>query len=180
MLQQYYDEFIAAGVNQVAMLKDIESAQLESIVTLAGHRRKVQLAIDKLQGSSAKNKFDRLVFSVAPPDSCVVGEPIEPAIEVHAAPGTSEEVELILHGSPAPEVTGNTRIMLRPNAKAPSVATFTDISIEPVGEYLFEVRSVNNEAIFARAAKPTQVTLPRSRDAIEALFQDFDDLLTFA
>lgn len=175
---QYYDSFIAAGINKVSMLKDIDGTQLESIVTLAGHRRKVQLAINKLRGTDCI-AFDRLIFGAPPPDQITVGEIIEPPIEVHAAPGTTEEVELIVHGSPAPDVSGSCRLPLTPREKGPSVATFSDITISPVGEYLIEIRSVQNEKIVVRAPKPTVVSLPRSRDAIEALFMPFESLLEF-
>lgn len=174
---QYFDAFIAAGVNEVNLLKDLDIKTLESIVPLAGHRRKVQLAIDKLKGASGG--FDRLVFRVPPPEVATVHEVIEPAIEVHAAPNVSEEVELIVHGSPPAEVLGTTKVKLQPSGKGPSIAIFDDISIAPVGEYLLVVQSVNNDQIVARSQKPTLIELPRSRDAIGALFMEFDSLLGF-
>eukprot|EP00041_Stephanoeca_diplocostata_P017302 m.345229 g.345229 ORF g.345229 m.345229 type:complete len:673 (+) comp20660_c0_seq1:138-2156(+) len=175
---QYYDMLVMAGFNQVLSFKDdLDVTKLEEIMPLAGHRRKVQLAVDKLKGSSGL-KFDRLVFASPAPEEIVCDEVIDPPIAVLAGPGLTEQVELVVHGGGV--VTGNTKATLVPCGKNPSSARFNDVSISPIGEYTIEVRSVSNPSgVFVKAANPTAVVAPRARHAIEALFMEFDTLLAF-
>jgi len=175
---QYFDDFITLGVNQIGALKTVDMEKVKEIVPLAGHLRKVQLAVDRLKGSVVV-KFDRLVFAAQPPEEVLIGQEIEPAIEVLAVPGISEEVELIVHGENGNDVVveGITKLKLNPNGKSPSSAKFSDIIISTEGEYTIEVRSVKDK-VSVRSDRSLFVVAPRSKDAIEALFMDFENLIS--
>jgi len=173
---QYYDAFVAAGFNQVASFKDMTEKALTEIVPLVGHRRKVLLAQERLQGPVTA-KLDRLVFASQPPMEIVCDEVIEPPITVYAAPGLTDEIELVaLDGA---ILQGSTRAKLLPRGKNPSSASFEGISVSPEGKCTFEVRAVQAPDVHVTAAKPSNVVPPRSRHAIEALFMEFDTLVAF-
>ena len=63
-LQKYYPVFVQAGFNAIQSFKYIEQAQLAALITLPGHRKKMNLAVQVLRGD--KISFDRLYFSVPP------------------------------------------------------------------------------------------------------------------
>eukprot|EP00035_Acanthoeca_spectabilis_P016797 m.350356 g.350356 ORF g.350356 m.350356 type:complete len:674 (-) comp16579_c0_seq12:67-2088(-) len=172
---QYYDEFVTNGFNQVASFAKITDEQLSEIVPLVGHRRKVLLAQEKLRGPVTA-KLDKLVFATQPPSDIICDEVIEPPITVFAAPGLSDELELVVDGAVA---QGEMRAKLVQRGKNPSSASFPGISLSPEGKCTIEVRSVANPEVYVRAVKPSNIVPPRSRHAIEALFMEFDTLVAF-
>lgn len=172
---QYYDGFLNAGFNQLKALPEATDDQLASLVTLAGHRKKIELAIDELRDTKRKTKM-RLVFAQQPAEVVTLGDPIPP-FEIQAVPGVEKEVELIVLGDV--QVMGSTKRTLKPNSSGLSSAVFDDILLSPAGSYLLQVQMVQNKEIFARAARPIEVELVPNKVAIEALFEDFTDLLVF-
>jgi hypothetical protein len=171
---QYYDAFVGAGINQILDLPNISDQMLDSMVSLAGHRKKVQLAINKLKGSG--RRLERLLFRGSPPDFAPVNQPIA-AFEIHATTGMDDEVELVVLGGA--EMVGTTKKRLQPTVGAPSVAIFDDIQLSPPGSYLFEVKLVANKEINCRAPRPIQIESSLEKVAIDALFEDYTSLLSF-
>ena len=178
-LTRYLNAFVEAGYNRVAELGRLGPSQLEELVTLAGHRKKVQMAIRELTGDEVE-RFDRLVFSRPPSRTVRVATPL-PMFEVQAGPGLSDAVEVVLLG-PSGMLSGTVRKRLEPNgAHNPSTCFFDDVTITPPGNYRLAVRSVTRpEAVVVRAAHPTAVEPPPTpRSALEVLFADHEALLSF-
>lgn len=175
-LVNYYDDFVAAGINQIKDLPNCSAQHLDQLVALAGHRKKVQLAIDKLQNE--KQSIGRLVFAQQPTDFGQLNE-VLPPFEVHAGPGLNEEVELEILGDAT--ITGTTKKNLVPNTGGPSTVVFDDIQLAPVGTFLFQVRFTNEQHrdVFVRAARPTEIEPARKKVAIRVLFEDFAPMLDF-
>ena len=173
-LKKYYDAFVDAGINQIKALRAASAHQLDKLVKLPGHRRKVQLAIDGLTGN--KSRHNRLVFSVQPCEAVTLGSMLPP-FEVSASPNLTDEVELHVIGGA--EIRGTTRVKLQPTKAGPSIATFDDIELSPPGSFVFEVSFVSQKSISVRADRPTEVEPVREKLAIGALFQDFESLLDF-
>eukprot|EP00055_Hartaetosiga_balthica_P009599 m.38586 g.38586 ORF g.38586 m.38586 type:complete len:676 (-) comp6810_c0_seq2:15-2042(-) len=175
-LTDYMQPFIDAGVNQLKELESMDTSKLKSLVSLPGHLKKLQLAIQELKG--VKNAFDRLVFTRPPPMHINAGD-VLPLFEVQANPGADCEVEFVVHGNV--HVTGTTRTHLLPNGSNPSVAFFDDIVLAPPGKYKIEVRSVEDkDTVYVKC--PHEVIVdepPKKLTAVEVLFSDFSDMLAF-
>lgn len=76
-------------------------------------------------------KLDKLVFATQPLAEIVCDEAIEPPITVFAAPGLSDEVELVVHGGAIAQ--GETKAKLVPHGKNPSSASFSGVTVSPEG-----------------------------------------------
>ena len=82
-------------------LPKLRSSDLYRLVTLAGHRKKLEMAIQWMTGE--QSHFDRIVFSRPPPRQVVVGQKLA-MFEVQAEPGVEQEVEVVLLGSGSGQV----------------------------------------------------------------------------
>eukprot|EP00039_Didymoeca_costata_P026201 m.15254 g.15254 ORF g.15254 m.15254 type:complete len:666 (+) comp5331_c0_seq2:450-2447(+) len=171
---QYFDDFVQAGYNQLKTLPKVTPDQLASIVRLAGHRKKLELAIEELKGEGGTR--NRLVFARQPAETVMLGDSIPP-FEVHAVPGVEKEVEIVVLGDG--EIAGTTRKLLALDDAGQASAVFNDISLFPAGSYLLQVQFTDNKEVFARAARRIEIEELPEKIAIGALFEDFSDLLAF-
>eukprot|EP00050_Salpingoeca_kvevrii_P018896 m.79799 g.79799 ORF g.79799 m.79799 type:complete len:151 (+) comp8193_c0_seq2:1791-2243(+) len=121
--------------------------------------------------------LDRLVFSILPPKTCLVGTRL-PMFEVQGTPRLDQEVELfVTNGS----ISGTTVKRLVPNGTNPSYVRFDDIVFDKLpGSYTFEVRSRQNPAISTVAPHRTTAEFKvLARTALEVLFSDYARLVNF-
>eukprot|EP00043_Microstomoeca_roanoka_P012083 m.116017 g.116017 ORF g.116017 m.116017 type:complete len:682 (+) comp15385_c0_seq3:196-2241(+) len=175
-MTEYLQPFLDAGLNQFKEIEQADPARYAKIITLPGHLKKFELAVKALKGE--KHGFDRLVFSRLPPRTVKAGQTC-PMFEVQANPGADREVELVVHGNA--HVTGTLRTRLLPNGPNPSIAFFDDIILAPPGQYLLEVRSIDNPTeVYIKSPHPITVEPPpKKRSAIEVLFADYSAMLDF-
>eukprot|EP00056_Hartaetosiga_gracilis_P012517 m.199532 g.199532 ORF g.199532 m.199532 type:complete len:673 (+) comp13698_c0_seq1:75-2093(+) len=175
-LTDYMQSFMDVGVNQLKELETMDDAKLKSLISLPGHLKKLQLAVQELKGD--KEGFDRLVFT-RPPPRCVFAGDVLPLFEVQSNPGANNEVELVVHGNVY--VRGTTRTQLLPNGSNPSVAFFDDIILAPPGRFKVEVRSVETpDSVYVKCPHEVNVEQPPKRfTAVEALFEDYSAMLDF-
>ena len=154
---KYFPAFLDAGFAQMSDLFELTKPQMESIIELPGHRRKITLALRDIMETLIAGELRDLWWGVAPPARCQENTPV-PAFSVRGAKNCTDPVELIVHGCPS--VTGTLVRSLAPSQAAPngpSEAVFDDIVLAPAGDYLIEVHSIERPDILVRQEAPISV-----------------------
>ena len=172
-LLQHYDAFVAAGINQLHGLRTARTAQLDGLVELPGHRKKLMLALDRLRGEARL----QLSFATPPAPSGVAGEPLAP-FTIHAPPGASGEVVCTVVG--ATDAGGSLRLPLAAVvADGPVCCTFSEVVVGTPGQYRIECALAGKPKVKVAAVGTLMVEAPPSKACTEALFADFSQHLAF-
>lgn len=152
-MAQYCRQFVEMGFNQMSELAQITEKQVTSVITLPGHKKKLQLALQPVRtkySASATLKWQ------VPPLSQITSEKTLPEFSVLGDPLSGGNLVLRAHGGA--EIVGESKVKLVSfGPQKPSRAVFKNIALKPPGKYLLEVRCLENQTLCLRA--PSTITV---------------------
>eukprot|EP01134_Creolimax_fragrantissima_P001272 CFRG1272T1 len=174
-LMHMFDDFVNMSFVQVQdlwMVTDVDVKRL-----CKGNTQDVAKLQDALHyAREEENKLTAIDFGIAPVRFHPEGKRL-PEFTILGDSGCQDEIALAFQGDP--DVTGLTVKRLVPDPKTGrSKASFTGISLSPVGNYVIEAYSVTCPDIFVHTAEPTTIGFfMKDKEHINDTFSELDDIL---
>lgn len=173
-MDHFFDEIVGLGFNTYKKFLLMNEDSLKDVITDKGER---ELVLYSMQKDRPKEFHPHTLSWLVAPVISIREKDVLPDFSIKSAPGVKTKVKLVAEQGVVLE--GETEVFLQSDSLTePSVATFSGISINTVGNHVLTIQCVNYPRVSLHTPQPIQITpKPALRNSVALAFDDMEAML---